>query len=107
MAVKRLLGILLAMGLAWGLLSDPGMASGLKLGSPELASCSFIPDYSTQEYRPPTAVSPAPELDPDLDQSVADSDRSNPGDSPEQPEQENPENNLNLWQRFWRGLLGG
>lgn len=104
MAVKRLLGILLLMGLAWGLLADPGLALGAKLGSPWLASCSFIPDYSTQEYRPPTAAPPAPDLAPDPDQPVADSDPNNPGDNPDQLEQQD---NLNLWQRFWRRLLGG
>ncbi|MEN9232420.1 MAG: hypothetical protein Q6L68_16095 [Thermostichus sp. DG02_5_bins_236] len=71
-------------------------------GMPARASCSYIPDYSTQEYRPIPTVTPAPsDLDPGLEApSLSEDLGSESRDSVTRKEQGN-------WlQRLWRSLFG-
>ncbi len=83
------------VGLLW-----IGLAFGW--GIPAQASCSYVPDYSTQEYRPIPTVTPGnlagdPEADP------------NAALNPEEPSSASPNedpNEENWFQRLWRSLFG-
>ncbi|MEN9221152.1 MAG: hypothetical protein Q6M04_01805 [Thermostichus sp. BF3_bins_97] len=65
-------------------------------GIPAQASCSYVPDYSTQEYRPIPTVTPG-EGDLEADSNAA-----------LNPEEANSEsaNEGNWFQRLWRSLFG-
>ncbi|MEN9225874.1 MAG: hypothetical protein Q6L60_14695 [Thermostichus sp. HHBFW_bins_43] len=67
-------------------------------GIPAQASCSYVPDYSTQEYRPIPTVTPGNlENDSESDANAA-----------LNPEEANSEsaNEGNWFQRLWRSLFG-
>ncbi|MCF2971180.1 hypothetical protein L1047_08235 [Synechococcus sp. Nb3U1] len=81
----------------------------LSWGIPAQASCSYIPDYSTQEYRPIPTVTPTPsDLDPSPDGSsisedqVSESQASESEDSVPLTRSEQG----NWLQRLWRNLFG-
>ncbi|MGF1575960.1 MAG: hypothetical protein ACFCU9_08450 [Cyanophyceae cyanobacterium] len=104
--LKQLLALALTMVLWMGLGSSAASAApGIPVGSMLLSSCSFIPDYSTQEYRPPNADSdtPSDEQEATEEDSVSEED---PGGTAA-TDLEEEENDLNFLQRFWQGLFGG
>ncbi|NJL97774.1 MAG: hypothetical protein HC924_02575 [Synechococcaceae cyanobacterium SM2_3_2] len=112
---------LFALGLMMMLLLGMGSfaasaASGIPVGSMLLSSCSYIPDYSTQEYRPADSDS-ADSDSATPDSATPDSVQDAPEDSVSEQdpsgsaaaafkELEDEQNQLNVLQRFWQGLFG-
>ncbi|MCJ2543150.1 hypothetical protein [Thermostichus vulcanus] len=81
-----------------------GLGLTLGWGIPAQASCSYIPDYSTQEYRPLPTVTPDPsDLDPGLEApSLSEDSASESRDSVPLTRKEQG----NWLQRLWRNLFG-